>query len=214
MRPCSAFLSNLFGFWTKCAFNQAPPAQEVVSDDLCFVLGLEEGEKEAGYVPIPKAHPHRAVTARTFAPGPSEEARGERGRLGQAAPQPAAPPRKREGAPAPGGGPCLSRPAVLTRTRARCFRNVAFALPRCWMPRKVTRNDLNASFPWCEGCSREPLNEGGAFFSSCECSLCCYSPCRPVLSPGLKSAPDCVLSVQQPPAWPGPGSQPWRDCLG
>lgn len=31
------------------------------------------------------------------------------------------------------------------------------------MPRKVTQNDLNASFPWCEGCSGEPLNEGGAF---------------------------------------------------
>lgn len=48
LRWCSQFLSNLFGFWTEYAFNQAPPAQELVSDDLYFVWGLEEGEKDAG----------------------------------------------------------------------------------------------------------------------------------------------------------------------
>lgn len=121
-----------------------------------------------------------------------------------------------EGGPTPGGGPCLSHPTVLRRTQAPCFPNAAFALSRRWTLRKVTRNDLNASFPWCEGCSREHSNEGGAFsfFLSCECPLCCCGSCRLVLSPGLKSTPDCSLCMQQPPARPGPSSQPWRDCLG
>lgn len=35
------------GFWTKRTFIQALPAEELVSDDLCFVLELEQGEKEA-----------------------------------------------------------------------------------------------------------------------------------------------------------------------
>lgn len=47
LRPCSQFLSNLLGFWTKCNFNHTLPAEELVSDDLCFVLGFEQGEKEA-----------------------------------------------------------------------------------------------------------------------------------------------------------------------
>lgn len=55
-------------------------------------------------------------------------------------------------------------PAAITRKRAPCFPKVAFALSSRWTPQKVTQNDLNASFPWCEGRSREPLNEGSAFF--------------------------------------------------
>lgn len=35
------------GFWTKHTFIQALPAEELVSDDLCFVLELDQGEKEA-----------------------------------------------------------------------------------------------------------------------------------------------------------------------
>lgn len=31
------------------------------------------------------------------------------------------------------------------------------------MPGKVTQNDLNALFPWHEGCSKEPVNKAVLF---------------------------------------------------
>lgn len=224
------FLPNLLDFWTKQCFKSHHTSRGTSKWWTLFCFGVGAGGEGASLKPDSQGSslPNRDCPAlsqcwRECQNLGSSSSKGKRGKQGCLWGSSCwRPPWASGKEPQPREEAEPLHPAAITRKRAPCFRKVAFALSSCWTPQKVTKNDLNASFPWWEGWSREPLNEGSAFlFCFCPASVpfavtvpaaeCCHSGWN---QPLLAFCPCRSLQHGQTPARsPGGLSQVWTLSL-